>query len=69
MNTNSKTELEKIEETGDLLIAEGVESERGAEESNEFERRIMGIPGRECKNCGEEYLRGQKRCGLCGEKL
>jgi predicted nucleic acid-binding Zn ribbon protein len=62
-------ELLEIEARGDEMVAAGFESERDAEESNEFERRVMGIPSRECPCCGAEVSRNQRRCGDCDTRL
>lgn len=62
-------ELKKIEATGDALVAAGFETKAESDESNEFERRVMGIPSRECPNCGAEVSRNQRRCGDCEVRL
>ena len=69
MGEKMKTELEKLEERSDMLVAEGCETQAAAAESDAFERRVCGIPSRECKNCGEEVGRNQRTCNLCGCRL
>ncbi|MFA6240406.1 MAG: hypothetical protein WC655_05735 [Candidatus Hydrogenedentales bacterium] len=64
-----KTTIEQIEATGDAEVAAGFVTRAEADASNLFEQRVLGVPSRECPNCGEEYARGQRRCGLCETRL
>jgi hypothetical protein len=68
MKTTSK-EMAKVESVGDAMVEAGLETRQEAEESNEFERRVMGYEAHTCSNCGEEVGRNQRRCGLCGCRL
>jgi hypothetical protein len=65
----TSTELARVEAVGDAMVDAGLETRREAEESNEFERRVMGYEGHTCSTCGEEVGRNQRRCGLCGVRL